>query len=333
MRSPMRSPLIALFLLAATPLAAATELPAPVLKGDVVVTSAFVTLGDLIDNAGPNAAQALFHAPELGTDGTIQAWRIAEAAKSLGLENIELKGLRAIRVERSGRAVKLGEITDLVAQEFMKRAAIADRNRVSAIIDPGVGPFLFDAQPQAALSLENFNPDPITGRFDAVLTIRGESGNQKQARITGSLNEIIDALRLRRTISRGEIVNASDITIERIPRSRASNDIAASLSDVVGLSARLAISEGSYLRNVDLEKPRVITRNDPVTIVLETLNMVLSARGKALDGGAVGDVIDVQNVNSKRVVQATILGPGKVSARLNNQRQSTPAPVPVASNQ
>jgi flagellar basal body P-ring formation protein FlgA len=40
---------------------------------------------------------------------------------------------------------------------------------------------------------------------------------------------------------------------------------------------------------------------------------VLTIRGKALDAGTMGDVINVMNVQSKRVLQGTVTGPGRVN--------------------
>jgi flagella basal body P-ring formation protein FlgA len=46
--------------------------------------------------------------------------------------------------------------------------------------------------------------------------------------------------------------------------------------------------------------------------VFEVPGITLTARGKALSAGAEGDTIDVLNPHSKRVLQATVRGPGTV---------------------
>lgn len=316
----MKPALLALGVMLGLSAAAAAE--RPVLKGNLTVTGSVITLGDLVDNAGPSAKEALFQAPDLGTIGTIQAWRIAEAARGLGVENIDLRNIQSVRVERPGRLANPAEITDLVAQEFMVKGAIADRERVVVQLDQGVAPIRFDAPAEARLKVDNLVQDNSSGRFEALISLDGPAGRQRQVRVNGFLTELIDALRLRRTVGKGEAVSPDDVTVERVARTRAAGDIAASFAEIQGLVAKRALADGTYVRGADLEKPKVIARNDPVTIVLETRNMVLSVRGKALDSGAVGDVIDVQNANSKRVVQATILGPGKVGAHLNGQRQT-----------
>ncbi|MBX9617955.1 MAG: flagellar basal body P-ring formation chaperone FlgA [Hyphomicrobiales bacterium] len=323
----MKRSLAALYFLSLTSLCSAAA-DRPVLKGNLIVAGTLVTLGDLIENAGINAGEALFHAPDIGAQGTIQTWRIVEAARSLGVQDIDTRNLQTVRIERTGRTASSGEIADALAQEFMTRSAIADRNRVVVQLDAGSGPYQFDAPLEAPLLIENLTHEPTTGRFEAALSVRGTGKRSRQVRISGVLTELVDALRLRRTVGRGEVITPGDVTVERIARNRAGADLAATLGEVVGLAPRRSIAEGLFVRSVDLEKPRVIARNDSVTIVLETPHMVLSVRGRAVDGGAVGDVIDVQNINSKRVVQATILGPGKVTARLSTQRQTASAAAP-----
>jgi flagella basal body P-ring formation protein FlgA len=50
-----------------------------------------------------------------------------------------------------------------------------------------------------------------------------------------------------------------------------------------------------------------------VTIIYEVPGIGLSARGKAIESGAEGDVVNVLNLQSKRTVQGTVTGPGRVT--------------------
>ena len=59
-------------------------------------------------------------------------------------------------------------------------------------------------------------------------------------------------------------------------------------------------------------KPMIVQRNDTVSIVYEAPGLMLTLRGQAQDAGALGDTIGVLNVQSKRVVQGIITGPGRV---------------------
>jgi flagella basal body P-ring formation protein FlgA len=63
----------------------------------------------------------------------------------------------------------------------------------------------------------------------------------------------------------------------------------------------------------DLVKPLIVQRNETVTITYQVPGIVLTARGKAAEAGALGDVVGVLNIQSNRTVQATVTGPGRVS--------------------
>ena len=54
-------------------------------------------------------------------------------------------------------------------------------------------------------------------------------------------------------------------------------------------------------------------RNEAVTIFYEVPGIMLTVRGKALEAGAVGDMVSVLNIQSNRTVQATVTGPGRVT--------------------
>ena len=60
-------------------------------------------------------------------------------------------------------------------------------------------------------------------------------------------------------------------------------------------------------------KPDLVQRNETVTLVYEVPGVVLTLRGKAIEGGAEGDTISVINEQSKRIVQGAIVGPGRVA--------------------
>lgn len=67
------------------------------------------------------------------------------------------------------------------------------------------------------------------------------------------------------------------------------------------------------LRVSDTALPELVARGESVTIVYETASVSLSMRGLANEAGRMGAVVNVVNVASKKVLQATVIGPGRVS--------------------
>ena len=66
------------------------------------------------------------------------------------------------------------------------------------------------------------------------------------------------------------------------------------------------------LRAGDFRKPIVVTKNSLVTMVVQTPYMLLTAQGRAIQDGAMGDAIRVMNTFSKVTVDAVVEGPSRV---------------------
>jgi flagella basal body P-ring formation protein FlgA len=123
-----------------------------------------------------------------------------------------------------------------------------------------------------------------------------------------------------RAIERGTVLKDADVLIERHPRAEVTREFVTERDRVVGFAARTNLQPGAPLRAADLMKPELIQRNDAVTLIYEVPGITLTIRGKASDGGAEGDVINVLNEQTKRTVQGIIVGPGRVVVNVNSPR-------------
>lgn len=284
-----------------------------IIKERVVLSAETVTLGDLVENAGSAHRQTLFRAPSLGQYGTIQTWRILEAAKSYGLEDIDTRGLEEVRVERLSRSVSVNEMSDAIAAELADRMGSNDRSRLAVTIEGNITAAHVDYGSTAPLAIENLRHDAATGRFEATLIVP-DSAHSRRApvRVFGMAQEMVEIIRVSRSLNRGETIGPQDVQTDRVPRPRAGIESPLPASSIIGMVARRALPEGTSPRAVDLERPRMVSRNDSVTLVYEIPGLTVTARGKALENGTIGDVIDILNLQSKRTLQATVTGHGKV---------------------
>jgi flagella basal body P-ring formation protein FlgA len=132
-------------------------------------------------------------------------------------------------------------------------------------------------------------------------------------RLRGTAVATTEAVELLRPLARGEVIKLSDITLRRIPRGQVSHETITNPDQAIGLAARGPISAGRPLHNNELTKPELVQRSENVTIVYQMPGLMLAVRGKATDGGAEGDMIDVVNLQSNRTVRATIVSRGQVA--------------------
>lgn len=311
---------VAAFSMAIVPVFAADH---PTLRGDVAANGDVLTLGDLVEGvSGPNAARPLFRAPALGESGTIQVRRIVDAAAGLGIAHVETGGRAQIAVARTARRVGAPEIEAAMKQALETQAGI-DVRPLSILFD-GTPALVVAPDVNTPVSVEEVVYDRRARRVSALVSISPNPGERRAStRVTGSLVELIEVAVLNRTLNRGDVVQASDIMIERRVRDTLPSDAQGDGHTLVGQVARRPLGAGSLVRNGDLARPELVARGNAVTIVYEAPGLVLTLRGRANESGAQGDTITVVNPQSKKVLQAQVIAPGKVSV-------GAPLPGPMA---
>jgi len=80
----------------------------------------------------------------------------------------------------------------------------------------------------------------------------------------------------------------------------------------VGKQLRRPVGTGIALMSADLGPPSLVGRNEPVTLVVETPGLSLAAAGRAMETGAMGQIVPVMNLASRLIVEGRVIGPGRV---------------------
>lgn len=80
----------------------------------------------------------------------------------------------------------------------------------------------------------------------------------------------------------------------------------------VGKETRRPIGPGQPVRAEDLITPMLFARNARVTMRFAKGGLMITAEGRALDPGGIGEEIRVMSLSSRSIVQAEVLGDGSV---------------------
>jgi len=316
---------------------------APVLRANVTVSGDIVRIGDVIDNAGPAAQIGIYRAPDLGTTGKLPTAQIIAALRAHQVIGVETRDIREVTITRLSRNLESKDLENQVAQALEHRNGLGDAANLSLTFDREVPSLQLDASNNGALQPVSTRFDPRSGRFDVTFSIANESGAATRLRFTGMAIETVEAAVLARGIERNEVLKSSDVIIERRPKAEVGNDVA-SRDHTVGMQARRQLRLGQALRTSDLAKPDLVQRDQAVTLIYESSGLYLTIRGKALEGGTEGDVVNVLNLQSKRTVSGVVVGRGQVAVSAPSPKlpadiaapdklSQAAAPVAVASNQ
>jgi flagella basal body P-ring formation protein FlgA len=284
----------------------------PRLKELVVVTADIVRIGDLIDNAGSAADIAVFRSPDLGFTGGVPVNRVLQAISPYRIAGLDTSGISEVVVTRSSRAITAKDIESRIARALAGHHGLGEAKDIAIAFDREVRTIHVEPSANAELEVARLNFDPRTGRFSVAFDLPGSAVARRIGlRFSGTAHETVETAVLVRSLGRGDVIRPSDIAMERRPKADVAGEYIRD-GAAVTLAAKRSLQAGTVLRRSDLMKPEVIQRNEAVTIAFEMPGVLLTARGKALESGAAGDIISVLNIQSNRTVQATVIAAGRV---------------------
>jgi flagella basal body P-ring formation protein FlgA len=325
-----RALLLAAALLAATPATAFAQasedaIAVPVLRATVTVESDVVRIGDVIDNAGTSAQIAIYRAPDLGTTGSLPTAQVIAALQAHQVIGVDTKDIKTVSVTRLSRTLEGKEIELAVAHTLEHRSGLGAAANLSLTFDRDVGDIRLEAANTGALQPISVRFEPRNGRFDVSFEVANENNTASaKLRFTGIAIETVEAAVLTRNVERNDVLKSSDVVTERRPKAELGGD-AAVRTRAVGMQMRRQLRAGQAIKVADLAKPDLVQRDDNVTLIYESVGLYLTVRGKAVDGGTEGDVVNVLNLQSKRTVSGVIIGRGQVAISVATPRRPAAA--------
>jgi flagella basal body P-ring formation protein FlgA len=297
-----------LFILALSLGCALPASAAPVLKSQIVVNSDVVTVGDMFEDAGSLAEQALFRAPAAGTAGLVDVDAVRRAAAQIGLASFNDDGLLKVRVARAATAVDEPMLTNLMEADLRARGIVSGDMTVNAAFDSPLAGINASATDNP-VQLMNLRYVPSAGIFSARFAIAGRAAPLD---ITGRLDVMLPAPHLVASLAAGAVLQPQDIEMRPEPVAVAQAAGAPSMDQLVGKQLQRQSHAGMLLRPADVAEPQLISRNDSVIVYLRVGAMTLTVKGQALNAASLGQPVAVLNLTSKKVLHGTALATGAV---------------------
>ena len=130
--------------------------------------------------------------------------------------------------------------------------------------------------------------------------------------LSGLAQAAAPALVASHDLAPGEVLNAADVTLARLPANAAAGAVA-TVGDALGMAVVNGVAAGAAVTSANLSAPVVVRKGAFLVLNLSAPGMVLTAQGVALDSGGAGSVISVLNPASHAVVQAVVTGPDAAS--------------------
>ncbi len=143
--------------------------------------------------------------------------------------------------------------------------------------------------------------EPFVGPQKFRLQLQDKSGAVIEVDIDAMVTPPAAVVVASGQLRKGDIISDQDLRIEPLPAALKSDDeeqFFTDVTEIVGKQLRRAISNGQPLKVSDVGPPIVITRNQLVMIEVVAGSVSVMTQGKALNDGAVGDLVQVEAVGS-----------------------------------
>jgi flagella basal body P-ring formation protein FlgA len=202
-----------------------------------------------------------------------------------------------------------------VANYFAERYKSAKSNRSDIEVEAKI----LSATGQIPYSAYEVKVEDAEGRIPgkASLRLRVKDTDESPARVVTVLADtdvFAKALVAVRNIARQESLVKNDVAVARVRMESGKSYLPPNPQVVVGRESKRAFKPGEILLAEDAPMGEAVKRGKIIVVQTEGKGWDVKSKGKALEAGAVGDIITVEDLNNKNKFLARVTGPSTASA-------------------
>lgn len=272
------------------------------------LSASVVKLSDLFDDLGAGVDRVIGPGPAPGGRIIVEAAQLSAIARQFGVDWRPASQADRVVLERPGRTLGRDEILHPLRSALDGVGAPGD----AELELPSFAPPLVAAEGRVEIGVEQLEYDGSNGRFTATIAFSGAGVSGHKIRVTGTVIEMAEIPVPTHRLVAGSVVGAEDIKLARMRVGPQTNDFARTSDQILGFAARRTIGRGQPVALADLGKPVLVAKGARVALQLQSGALIVSASGQALESGALGDRITVLNPTSRAVIEAEIIGAGRV---------------------
>lgn len=163
--------------------------------------------------------------------------------------------------------------------------------------------------PAGRVSFEVIAPERWEGygRATVALIVRVDDQVKRNLTVPVEVEALAEMVVATRTLERGEVLEASDLTLARRDLAQVQGRFLKSTDEALGLRVKGAIRANQPVRGDCLERVPLVKSGQMVTILAENEVVRITASGQAKGSGALGESILVRNVVSQKDVAGRVL--------------------------
>ena len=220
-------------------------------------------------------------------------------------------------VQRQGQRIPEQQITQELKLAMETELGSSEFEMLLSERTPAI---LVSMQEDPIAIVENISYNLTKEVFSAVVVAPANSDNPRRFRVGGKIYKQILVPVAARLIPAGEEISEKNIDYKLVRANRVSRNVAVHIEDILGLSPKRTIRTGGTVALSNLGDPVTVAKGKVVAVTLKNGGITLSITGRALESGSTGDIIRVENLNSRKPIQAQIISAQEVRIITAQQR-------------
>lgn len=160
--------------------------------------------------------------------------------------------------------------------------------------------------------VDDRNIKDIEGRVAVNVYARISSEKNQKIYISGWVDLYDEVVCAQRDISRGELIDPNDVSLEKKNLSKMPGGVLLDTKDAEGSIAKSHIAKGESIRSHMIEQAPLVRKGDVVKIIAESGMLKIVTTGVSQESGVLGEQITVENARSKKKMTARVVDTGTV---------------------
>ncbi len=280
------------------------------LKEQSVISDNVIKLGDIFEGLGRSSERVLGVAPRPGHEMTLNARTLLRIAMAMDLPWRPTSAADYVVLSRSASIVGRDMIEESLKEALAQKGVSGNYN---LLFSGGDNQIILPANQPETLEVLTLEFKPQSNKFEAMIVAPSKDNPIQRLYVSGVLERMVDVPVLKNTLRNGTIIGRHDIDYLSIRERNLKGNIIVDAQELIGMTPRRVLIAGKSVKVNDVDTPKIVSRGDMVTMTFRESGLNLTARGKALEHGAKGDVIRVVNTGSNKTVEATVTASREVT--------------------
>lgn len=227
-----------------------------------------------------------------------------------------------------GSVVLLGDVARITGVEATE---IAKLKRLELFPAPARGDSRMVRRTEIREILQLNEIDLARHRLTGASTVRVTTRYRKSAALPKPLptpDDLRTIVVTARPLARGERLRESDVVLKEVKDNTSRRAYLTQISDAVGMELKTAIAVGRPVESRLLRRPLLVKKNQVVRVVARAAGVAVRTEARAMQDGALGDLIILQSLSSRERYSARVTGPNLTEVYATGVQVSSPSGPP-----